>query len=48
MWEYEKKHGELPTGGEGQAEELASITSELQTALDVHPKLLGAGADVVR
>lgn len=47
LWEYEKKHGSLPTGGEGQAEELAAITAELQTALGVHPKLLSASADVV-
>ncbi|CAK9785609.1 hypothetical protein CC85DRAFT_284417 [Cutaneotrichosporon oleaginosum] len=47
LWEFEKKHGTLPAGREGQAKELAEITSELQTALGVHPKLLSSSADVV-
>ncbi|GMK59188.1 hypothetical protein CspeluHIS016_0702030 [Cutaneotrichosporon spelunceum] len=48
LWEYEKKHGNLPTGAEGQQEELAAITTELQAALGVHSKLLDASTDIVK
>lgn len=48
LWEYEKRHGGLPAGGEDQKEELTAINAELQTALGVHAKLLDASTDVVK
>jgi hypothetical protein len=39
LWEFEAAYGTLPTGAEGQQEELARIGEGLRAALGIHPKV---------
>ncbi|WVQ84401.1 hypothetical protein IAT38_006553 [Cryptococcus sp. DSM 104549] len=38
LWEFEKRHGFLPTGQDGQLQELTTIIEELRVSLGVNPK----------
>ncbi|KAL1413668.1 E1 ubiquitin-activating protein aos1 [Vanrija albida] len=42
LWEFEKRHGALPTGAEGQQDELTSIAEELRKELAINEKALPA------
>ncbi|KAI9634650.1 uncharacterized protein MKK02DRAFT_34251 [Dioszegia hungarica] len=40
LWEFERRHGDLPSGKEGQVAELGEIAEELRSALGIHLKAL--------
>ncbi|TXT15546.1 hypothetical protein VHUM_00049 [Vanrija humicola] len=42
LWEFEKRHGALPTGAEGQQAEITAIAEELRNELGINAKALPA------
>jgi ubiquitin-like 1-activating enzyme E1 A len=40
LWEFERRHNDLPTGKDGQTAELGEIAEELRVALGVNEKAL--------